>query len=54
VYHGKVTYLDAVNMPVFLRRWWINKLNETTAEEDRLRNEAQKAQQQYTSRTRRS
>jgi len=51
VYHGKVTYLDAVNMPIFLRRWWINKINETTEEEDRKKLEAQKIQQQHMSST---
>ena len=47
MYYGRVTYLDAVNMPVFLRRWWINKFNKTSEEEAKARNESQRLQQQH-------
>ena len=49
MYHGRVTYMDAINMPVFLRRWWISKINETQANEDEATKEAQKLQQQHRS-----
>ena len=29
VYHGRISFSDAYNMPVFWRRWWIQKVQET-------------------------
>ena len=39
--------MDAVNMPVFLRRWWINKCNEAVEEEAKVRAESMQIQQQH-------
>ena len=40
VYHGRVTFQDAYNMPVNLRAWWIKRINWTMEEQRKAEEKA--------------
>ena len=42
MYHGKVSFQDAYNMPVNLRSWWIKRINWTMEEQRKAEEKAQK------------
>ena len=42
VYHGKVSFQDAYNMPVNLRSWWIKRINWTMEEQRKAEEKANK------------
>ena len=42
VYHGKVSFQDAYNMPVNLRSWWIKRINWTMEERRKAEEKANK------------
>ena len=48
VYHGKVSFSDAYNMPVFWRRWWIQKVQETLNDQNKAQEEANRKSQHRT------
>ena len=42
VYHGKVSFQDAYNMPINLRAWWIKRINWTLEEQRKAEEKANK------------
>ena len=42
VYHGKVTFSDAYNMPVNLRGWWVKRINWTIEQQNKAQEKANK------------
>jgi len=41
--------MDVMNMPVFLRRWWINKVNSAVENESVARAESEQIQSKFNS-----
>ena len=42
MYHGKVSFQDAYNMPINLRAWWIKRINWTLEEQRKAEEKANK------------
>lgn len=34
VYYGKLSFHEAYNMPVYIRKWWINRINNVLKEQN--------------------
>lgn len=35
VYYGKLTFQEAYNIPVYIRKWWINRINNVLEQEQK-------------------
>ena len=45
VYYGKLSFADAYNMPVALRRFWLSKVTEALEQENKIKEAEMQAQQ---------
>ena len=39
VYYGHLSFVDAYNMPIHRRKWWIRKINEVVEKQNQQQNE---------------
>ena len=39
VYHGHISFVDAYNLPIHRRKWWIKKINEIVEKQNQQQNE---------------
>ena len=42
VYYGHLSFVDAYNMPIHRRKWWIRKINEVVEKQNKQQNEVVK------------
>ena len=46
VYYGHLSFVDAYNLPIHRRKWWIRKINEVVEKQNKQQNEAVRMNQQ--------
>ena len=42
VYYGHLSFVDAYNIPIHRRKWWIRKINEVIEKQNKQQNEVVK------------
>ena len=42
VYYGHLSFVDAYNIPIHRRKWWIRKINEVVEKQNQQQNEVVK------------
>ena len=46
MYYGHISFVDAYNLPIHRRKWWIRKINEVVDKQNQQQNEAVRMDQQ--------